>query len=404
MLIEFKFKNFRSFKEETSLPMTSVKSFQEHQEHNLISTDNGFDLLKSAAIYGMNGSGKTNLILAMMEMDSMVHNSFSDSLKKGEAKPSFENTFRLSTETENANTLYEVSFLINDEIYRYGFEVNDQIVMKEWLYKKVEREKNLFLREENSFKINKSSFEEGMKYKDDVNPNVLFISHLAQFNQKIARTVFNWFGNLYTVSGLFDTDHETVTKRLIQKDENFKKWSSLVLNFLEITSIEAGELKGELVTYHNKYDANNLLIDSVPFGVTNDESAGTRKLIYLLGPIYVALKHGQILFIDEFDSKLHTNLSKGLIKLIHKFNINNAQIIFNGQDVNLLDKNLLRRDQIWFVDKDQFGVSELYSLSEFNSKTVRNTSAYYKKYLENKFGAAESWQLDDKLKALLYAE
>ena len=69
-----------------------------------------------------------------------------------------------------------------------------------------------------------------------------------------------------------------------------------------------------------------------------------------------------------------------------------------------LDKDLLRRDQIWFVDKDQFGASELYSLSEFNSKTVRNTSAYYKKYLENKFGAAELWQLDHKLKELLYAQ
>lgn len=82
MLIEFKIKNFRSFKEETSLLMTSVKSFQEHQEDNLIHTNRGFDLLKSAAIYGMNASGKTNVMMAIFDMGRIVHNSFSDSLKK----------------------------------------------------------------------------------------------------------------------------------------------------------------------------------------------------------------------------------------------------------------------------------------------------------------------------------
>jgi len=404
MLIEFKLKNFRSFKEEVSLLMTNVKSFQEHKETNLIHTKKGFDLLKSAAIYGMNGSGKTNLILAMMEMDRIVHDSFSDSLKKEGDNSYHTNTFRLSTETENANTFYEVSFLINDEIYRYGFEINGQIIMKEWLFRKLEREKNLFFRDEKSFKISKNSFEEGLKYKNEVNSNVLFISHLAQFNQKISRKIFNWFSNLNIIDGLVDKYDKTITKRLMEKDGNFKKWSSLVLNFLEITSIEAGELDGELVTYHNKYDTNNLLIDSVPFSVTKDESAGTRKLIYMLGPIYDTLKYGRVLFIDEFDSKLHTNLSKGLISLLHKFNENNAQIIFNGQDVNLLDKGLLRRDQIWFVSKDQFGASELYSLSEFNTKTVRNTSAYDKKYLENKFGAGDLWQLNKKLIELLYVE
>lgn len=272
--------------------------------------------------------------------------------------------------------------------------------MKEWLYKKVEREKNLFYREKASFKINKNSFEEGIKFNGEINPNVLFISHLAQFNQKISRKVFGWFSNLNSISGLID--HEKTTKNLIQKDENFKKWSAEVLHFLEITNMEAGELDGELVTYHNKYDENNLLVKSVPFSVNDDESEGTKKLIYLLGSIYDTLKHGRILFIDEFDSKLHTNLAKGLIKLFHQSNTNNAQIIFTGQDVNLLDKDLFRRDQIWFTNKDQFGASELYSLSEFNAKTVRNTSAYYKKYLENKFGAADTWQPNNKIIELLH--
>ena len=95
------------------------------------------------------------------------------------------------------------------------------------------------------------------------------------------------------------------------------------------------------------------------------ESEGTKKLIHILGPIYDTLRKGKILFIDEFNSKLHTNLSKKLLTFFNSLNKRNAQIVFSGHDTNLLDKNLLRRDQIWFIDKDQFGASELYSLSEF---------------------------------------
>ena len=127
-----------------------------------------------------------------------------------------------------------------------------------------------------------------------------------------------------------------------------------------------------------------------------------QKLIHILGQIYNTLKRGKILFIDEFDSKLHPNLSKKLIEFFHKFNKKNAQIIISGHDSNLLDKAIYRRDQIWFVDKNQFGASELYSLSEFDAKTVRHTSAFDKKYLQNVFGAADTLDITDTLIDLLY--
>jgi AAA15 family ATPase/GTPase len=402
MLIEFKFRNFKSFKEETRFLLTTVKSFSEHTDKNVIPLNKEFDLLKTAAIYGLNAGGKSNFILAMSYMVGIVHNSFSNSLIKDEDKPKHDFPFKLNKSTENAETMFEVSFLHKSEIYRYGFEIKGHEIKKEWLFKKVERENMLFFRTNSEYEINKSAFKEGLKYKDDVNQNVLFLSHLAQNNQEVSRLVFNWFLNVNVLSGLAE-NYSKYTVNLLHNDVKFKNWVSLTLKYMEISNIEADEEEGEIVTYHNRFDENNFLVDSVPFKLSN-ESHGTKKLINILGPIYDTLRNGRILFIDEFDSKLHPNLSKKLLILFNEFNKRGAQMIFTGHDVTLLDKDLLRRDQIWFINKDQFGVSELYSLSDFNAKIVRNTSAFDKKYLENKFGASDTIELNKKLIDMLYAE
>ncbi len=381
--------------------MTNVKSFKEHIDTNVIKTERGFDILKAAAVYGSNGSGKSNFITAFDWMKYYVHYSFSDSLKKEEDKEYWDNQFKLNTITENASTTFELSFLIGGAIYRYGYEFNAEEIVREWLYRKVEREILLFSRERQEFEINHESFSEGEKYMDDVNANVLLLSHLAQNNQPVSKLIFSWFSNLNVISGLHEWKHDKVTAKILKNEPGFKNWAALALKYLEITNIEAGEKDGEVITYHNKYDENNLLIEAVPFTAW-EESEGTKKLINILGPIYDTLRNSRVLLIDEFDCKLHPNLSKKLIDFFQKFNKRNAQIIFTGNDVNLLDKDLWRRDQIWFVEKDQFGASELFSLSEFSSKTVRGNSAIDKKYLNNEFGAAETMEITDNLIDLLY--
>lgn len=403
MLIEFKYQNFKSFKESTSFLMTTVKSFSEHEENNLIKTSKDFDLLKTSAVYGINGGGKSNFIAAMSYMTGIIHDSFNISLKKDEDKPDHNFQFKLSTETENAPTSFEATFLIDNYIYRYGFKILNFKIIEEWLYRKIERENYLFIRKGNKFDINKSAFQEGNKYKSEVNDNVLFISHLSQYNQKTSKIVFNWFSKINAISGLTDRSYEKFTTKLLEQDKNFKNWISLVLKYLEISNIEAGEENGEIVTYHNKYDENNLLIGSVPFNVSQ-ESAGTRKLINLLGPIYDTLRLGRILFVDEFDSKLHPNLSIKLVQLFNKFNKSGAQLVFTGHDTIFLNKELFRRDQIWFIDKNQFGISELYPMSDFDAKTVRKDSAYNKKYLDNKFGASHTIEISKQLTDLLYEQ
>lgn len=396
MLIEFKFKNFISYKDENRILLTKVKSFKELEKTHIINTSKGIDLLKSSAIYGSNGGGKSNFIEAMHFMKDTIHNSFSESLKKDEDRGRTDYYFKLSTSTENKPSFFEISFLINDAIYRYGFEILGFEIVSEWLFKKIDTETSLFERKGNNFKINSKGFSEGNKYKKDVNSNVLFISYLAQNNSKESSKVVEWFFNVNVISGLDDSNHKNATSQLLTKSKKFKAWLNLAVRFLEISNIDTTKDK-DLVTYHNKFDDNNVIIDSVAFDFETDESQGTRKLIYLLGALFDTLLHGKVLFIDELDSKLHPNLTKKILEFFHKFNFKNSQFIFTVHDAILLDKDLLRRDQIWFVDRNKFGSSELYSMSDFDASVVRNTSDFRKKYLESVFGAAETIEITNDL-------
>ncbi|SHK82985.1 hypothetical protein SAMN05444266_101286 [Chitinophaga jiangningensis] len=402
MLIEFKCKNVFSFKEETSFLMTSVKSFKELTETNVIPTKKGFNLLKVAAVYGANGSGKSNFIAAMSVMNTIIYSSFSDSLKReGDKKSPNDFSFKLSTVTESQSSMFEVSFLIEEVIHRYGFEIYNREILKEWLYRKVDREVFLFTREKQQFTVNKESFPEGDKYKSEVNENVLFLSHLAQYNQPASKHILSWFNLLRTLSGIDEYDYERFTVKLLRDNLSFKSWAATALKYLEISNIEAGDKDDEIITYHNKYNEHNLLVGAVAFDPYM-ESHGTQKLIRLLGPVWLNLKYGGVLFIDELDCKLHPNLTRKLLALFQQYNRRNAQFVFTGQDISLMDKDLLRRDQIWFVEKDQFGASKIYSLSEFSTKAVRNTSDFAKKYLDNQFGAADTLEITDKLISQLY--
>jgi len=379
--------------------MTPVKSFKEHKDTHIILSSK-LPILKSSAIYGSNGGGKSNFILAMGFMKGLIHNSFADSLKNDEDRTFTEYHYRLSQGASDQASSFEVSFIHQDIIYRYGFKVKRFEIISEWLYKKAETETPLFTRELSKFNINKNSFSEGAKYVKEVNSNVLFVSHLAQFNSPVSKIVFNWFRGLNVVSGLNEDRYKSATSVLLKSIPGFKAWLSLAVRFLEISNIEADQ-DGQIITYHNKYDDNNTIIDSVPFALEKEESLGTRKLIYLLGAIYDTLKFQKILFIDELDSKLHPNLTKRLMVFFHKLNQDKAQFVFTAHDAILLDKDLLRRDQIWFVDRNRFGESELYGMSEFDSSVIRNTSDFRKKYLDSVFGAAETINITDELIALM---
>lgn len=411
MLIEFNISNFLSFKDDTTLSMIGVKSFKEHEDTNIIKINNKLKLLKSSIIYGNNASGKSNLIKAIGFMKGFVLNSFRDTLLENNDKKIPLTKFLLSAESDLLPASFEVVFFINSVKYRYGFEIEETEVISEWLFHTTSKEVPLFTRNKHEYYINKSSFQEGLNLKSKTKNNVLFLTLIAQFNGEISNRVIEWFKNINVINGIHDITYKEYTIEKLKVDKGFQKWVNSCINFLEISKLTTVEeeispqtKRNQLITWHRKYGKNNLLTDTVPFNFDHQESEGTKKLIYLLGPWYDTLRSGKLLVVDELDSRLHTNVIKQLIRFFHATNHLNAQLIFAVHDTNILSKDYFRRDQIWFIEKNQFGASELYSLGDFKSEKVRKKSAYEKNYTVGKYGAVPYFEHKEKLNALLYGE
>lgn len=439
MIIEFNVENFLSFKDLTTLSMVAAKSFKEHKETHLIPIDKKLNLLKSAVIYGNNASGKSNLLEAIGFMKETVLNSFRDALVENSERKLPLEKFILSSKTENESSFFEISFIHKDVKYRYGFEIDYENVVAEWLYHTTSKEVYLFKRDFQKIEVNKSAFKEGIGKESDAKENVLFLSLLATLGKETSTTIVEWFKKLNLINGIHDRGHKRYTIDKLKTDKNFFNWVLHFIKYLEISNLSTTEedvndieletlreqekdeeiinfftslqkikskqpRRDQLITYHRKYDEKNTLIDSVPFIFDNQESEGTKKLLYLLGPWFDTLKNGKILVIDELDSRLHSNLTLKLIDFFHKYNTNNAQLIFAIHDISILNKDTFRRDQIWFIEKNQFGASELLSLADFKTDKVRNKSAFDKNYAQGKYGAIPYFEIDEKLNQLLYGE
>lgn len=438
MLIEFSIENFLSFKDSTTLSMVAAKSFKEHPDTHVIESGSNFKLLKSAVIYGNNASGKSNLLEAMGFMKQTILNSFRDALLENNEKKFPLEKFALNTRTEKETSFFEISFIQKGTKYRYGFEIDYDKVVSEWLFHTTTKEVYLFKRDNQTIEVNKSAFKEGLGKEEDVKENVLFLSLLATLGKEISTNVVDWFKKFSFVNGIHDRGHKRYTIDKLKSDKQFLHWVLHFIKYLEIANLSTTEedvdeidfetlrekekdeeiinlltsiqkiqskqpKRDQLITFHRKYDENNLLVDTVPFNFDKQESEGTKKLLYLLGPWYDTLKNGKVLIIDELDSRLHRHLTLRLIDFFHKFNKSNAQLICAVHDVSLLNKEIFRRDQIWFVEKNQFGASGLFSLADFKTDKVRNKSAFDKNYLEGKYGAIPFFDIDEKLNDLLYA-
>lgn len=447
MLIQFSVENFLSFKDETTLSMVAAKPFKELLETNTIKTDNDFTLLKSAIIYGNNASGKSNLLKAMGFMKLMVLHSFRDALVEDNEKKLSLDKFALNVRTEAEPSCFEILFIADGIKYRYGFEIDYDKVIAEWLFHTTTKEVYLFKRDLQTIQINKSAFKEGIGKDEDVKENVLFLSLLATLGKGISSKIIQWFQQFKSVNGVYDNFNKDYTINKLTKDKDFLHWVSHFIRYLDIAAITTNEkieadiidtqrlqnqederVKAlveiikkiqdfkkitqsktqekdfQILTYHRKYDDNNVLVETIPFDLDGQESEGTKKLLYLLGPWYDALKNGRILIMDELDSRLHSHLTLRLIDFFHKYNHNNAQLICAVHDSALLNYDLFRRDQIWFIEKNQFGASELLSLGDFSTEKVRKKSAFSKNYLEGKYGAIPYFDHDEKLHQLLYGK
>ncbi|MBW8684318.1 AAA family ATPase [Chitinophaga rhizophila] len=406
MIIEFSVSNFKTFKEKATISLIASNYDKDTRESENVTFNPtfGIRILTGAVIYGANASGKSTFINALAFMKAFVMRSSVDSQKGDEINI---DPFRLDPASENTSSVFEIIFIYNDELYRYGFEISRKVVLAEWLYHRPKtKEIEIFYREGQRFEYHVRRFSKGhiLTKEKLVRENALLISVAAQFNDNTAGSVLDWFQQLQIVSGLREDYHRefTVTQAAdsLQKKKILALLSVADLSIQDITLEKAdpdnvssdlskpAKTLLNILTSHRRYDADGNYIDDVQLSLEKDESSGTLKLFALAGPILYALEHGYPLFIDELDSRLHPNLVSKLIELYHSHTTNrlHAQLIFNTHDTNLLSSSLFRRDQIWFTEKNRYGAAKLYSLSDIKSD-VRRKDNFEHNYIVGKYGA-----------------
>ncbi len=418
MLVEFTVGNYRSFREPQTLNMeaTSLKSAPKYSalDENVIFDEGKLKLLSSAAIYGANASGKSNFVRAWKFFQKQV----SDSARESQVGDTINvEPFAFSQVERQKPSFFEIVFVNDNRRYRYGFEADSWHIHREWLFRYDRTEVNLFFREGEEIKINRNSFKEGYGLESRVRENALFLSVVAQFNGEIATSILTWLNNAKVVSGLEDRDYKSFTLLLMQYSKTFGSQISNFIGSLDVNirnlgladhgqlslfdiepdlNVENVRSSGQraqetIKTTHTIYNAANSEAGTVEFDIAQ-ESAGTQKMIYFAGLLLLSLEQGMVLFVDELDARLHPLMTCEIIKLFNdkKTNPNGAQLIFTTHDTNLLANHLFRRDQIWFVEKDDFQASFLYSLAEFvdeEGNKVRNDASLERDYISGRFGA-----------------
>jgi len=454
MLIAFSFENILSFKNNQNFSLLATNKKKDNILHNnYFSVSEKDNLLKSALIFGANGSGKTNILACLSNMYSIVIRSL-ETLKSSEIR--YLPPFLLDNDSRGKASEYEIEFLAKNNIkYRYGFSLKHNVIEEEWLYYTPRiRETNLFHRKNNSVEVNKN-FDEATSFVDKdsqilkTKENVPFLSVLASFDGMHSNAIVDCFLSF----NFFDINNEEndlkETLLLWRDNEDFREWALPVLNSIGIQDLRfknhsmatIEELKRKVLDGKEKINslsinnddikdkAQNLfdglfdLISSTPIDadkveadidistlklirIINGEefplpfaleSSGTQKLLHLLGAMYIACKNDKILVIDEFDVKFHTLLSKYIFKLFHNCS-GSGQIIVTVHDTNLMDTEYFRRDQIWLMNKNERGESQIYSLVEFKelSSNILNKN-YSSEYLKGFYDAIPLFDDNDAL-------
>jgi len=414
MLLEFSVGNFLSFRDKKTLSLEAT-SITDFQETNVIIKDK-YKLLKSAVIYGANSSGKTNLLRGLSTMRQIIISSAKQS--STETLPVI--PFLLSSETLNKPSFFEALFIIQEKRYRYGFEITQKAVITEWLYEVLRtKERLLFIREKDKIQI-EDIFTEGMNLEEKTRDNALFLAICDMFNGKISGQIMKWFKYVRTISGLEHEDYRSFTFSMLEaektKEQLMKFFSKLDLGFdkvivskndfnpaflpkgipEEILKKVISDLQGKTIvsaeTLHKKFNKDGKVIDLVKFDLRNQESDGTNKVFDLSGHVFNTLRKGGVLVIDELDAKLHPLLTNAIVKLFNskEFNPCTSQLIFATHDTNLLSMGNFRRDQIYFVEKDHFEASDIYSLAEYKEKDgrkIRKDRSFEPDYIKGRYGA-----------------
>jgi AAA15 family ATPase/GTPase len=415
MLIGFQVENFRSFKNEQTFSMVAGH-FPEHADTNTFEPPMpGFGkLLRTAAVYGPNAGGKTNLLLALKFMKDFVMNSAAATAAIYPFSP-----FKLSASSRRKPSRFQITFIQDRARYDYGFWMGPERIEKEWLVEYAHsgsrtRGRALFERDwnakESAYQWKFSSFLKGQRsvWSEATRPDALFLSTAIQLNSTQLRPVFDWFQQRLVIIVGDVKLNESLTVSLLEEPNGkerllpFLREADLGISDLQMKKEpipptggvlvaksgpvmvqSQGGASANLITITLSHQANG----DKPVGFDfSEESTGTQILFKTAGAWLNVLKNGEVLVFDEIDTNMHPALLRYLIGQFQskKTNPNNAQLICSTHNTSILDRVIFRRDQVWFVEKDRDGTSRLYPLSDFSPRT---DESFEKAYMRGRYGA-----------------
>ena len=415
MLIEFKVTNFRSINETQTLSLVAGSGKELVTENTFESGLPGFPrLLRSAVIYGANAAGKTNLLRALQYMQSLVLSSatFQEGTRIAHTP------FKLSRAMSGKPSEFEAVFADEKGVrYEYGFSVDAERFHKEWLIAYPHgRPQNWY---ERNYQAGKKEYEWNFStklkgsprvWRDATRGNALFLSTAIQLNSEQLRPVFQWFQKKLVLvfgneAGLPQLN-PSLTFQLLEQSEGKQK----LLRFVQAADLGIDDLAIQKVPIAPSVAAEaNLVSEPQPgspvttlIRITSfhkadgtgapipldlgEESKGTQILFHSAGAWMNVLNNGEVIFYDELDTSLHPLMTRFLIRQFHGATTNpkNAQLVFTTHDTSLLDADIFRRDQVWFIEKDKKSASKVYPLSDFSP---RKDEALERGYLRGRYGA-----------------
>ncbi len=413
--MEFKVTNYRSIKETQTLSMVKSKYYDDLEEKNCF--DSGVrslnKLLRTAVIYGPNAAGKSNLIWAIGFMRNFVLQSHNH--QEGQRINTV--PFALSSDSRTKPSEFEVFFIQDGVRYQYGFALNSERVIEEWLLAYPEGKQQRWFQRTYDEKTQKDNWYFGSKFtgrkqlwQESTRNNALFLSTAIQLNNEQLKPVFNWFQNRLTVI----LPHDNINLKFSIDKCFSEEGKAKIMEFMNAADLSVSGiniefkklpitpevLPPEIPKELRENMVKDLHVTGVPFihfqhlndknepvfFNFQDESDGTKRFFAFAGPWIDVKANARVLFVDELDKSLHPLLVRYLVETFHgnKTNPHNAQLIFTTHNTSLLSNELFRRDQIWFMERDNDNATTMYPLSDFQA---RKKESIEKRYLQGRYGA-----------------
>lgn len=401
MLIEFRAANFRSLKDEQALTLEAASgSDLTDSRLRRVSTQCG-PLLPAAVIYGSNASGKSNVLVALAFMCEAVVNS----LEGWTAETGVPRTAFAWSGKSRDHSMFEVTFVVEDVKYQYGFAADDQRIVEEWLFAWPDGNRQMWLeRDGQRFQFGSDLAEPHPSILETTRRNCLFLSVASRAGPVQLRPVSDWFHRIFTVN----IAHRLRKSRLssaklrpsLVPDSVVRSWQEdsnvwrLSLELLKAADLGIVDIRPVQMQTSQTGDVPQLQLrhthDEDSWLDLDEESEGTKSLIRMAPSIVQAIENGGLLLVDELESSLHPLIGAAIVKLFNspESNPRGAQILFTTHDTRLLaasaDAPLLRRDQVWFAEKSPEGASTIYPLTDYQPGQSENLESGY---LQGRYGA-----------------